>query len=308
MTAVAPVLTLPLLCLPSCCAWTTMRPARTLWTQAVAATRPAEAGISGHQLHERPPCAGRTAGRPDVEARCARTWSAGLHFNLTEGHGGLRPGPGARARSLPRPTWAGLAGRGNAPAVWRVQLDAFEAGHGHGARLHRRSPTCAPTARACAQALLEEMTARYARTRAPLGALRRCPPGGCGRQLQGAAPSPSWAAGPGATRLAHRPGCAAQPRLSAGCTALMRPRPAAYGAHMAIVAAPRCNAGSLLMCHPAAGVVEGDAIGTQRPKECAYLLSDEFVEDLQRFGRHIHQGGACLKTMVRQEVANSIDA
>ena len=68
------------------------------------------------------------------------------------------------------------------------------------------------------------------------------------------------------------------------------PTPAAYRAHMQSWLR-QVQPGSLVMCHPAAGVVQGDAIGTQRPKECAYLLSDEFVEDLQRFGRHIHQGG-----------------
>ncbi len=51
----------------------------------------------------------------------------------------------------------------------------------------------------------------------------------------------------------------------------MRPTPAAYRAHMQSWLR-QVQPGSLLMCHPAAGVVQGDAIGTQRPKECAYLL------------------------------------
>ena len=38
------------------------------------------------------------------------------------------------------------------------------------------------------------------------------------------------------------------------------------------------------------GVVQGDAIGRQRPVEFDYPMSDAFGELLQRTGCHIHQG------------------
>ena len=67
------------------------------------------------------------------------------------------------------------------------------------------------------------------------------------------------------------------------------PDAAAYGAHMARWL-PQMARHGLVMCHPAAGVVHGDAIGAQRPVEFAYLMSADFGALLARHQLHIHQG------------------
>ena len=64
--------------------------------------------------------------------------------------------------------------------------------------------------------------------------------------------------------------------------------PAAYGRHMAQWLAA-CQDGSLLMCHPANAVVDGDAIGAQRPVEFAYLQSTAFGDLLAAHGCQIVQ-------------------
>ena len=61
------------------------------------------------------------------------------------------------------------------------------------------------------------------------------------------------------------------------------PDAASYGAQMAGWL-PHMAEGGLLMCHPASGVMEGDAIGKQRPVEFEYLMSDAFGDLLQRGG------------------------
>ena len=65
--------------------------------------------------------------------------------------------------------------------------------------------------------------------------------------------------------------------------------PEAYGAHMAAWLA-ELQRGSLLMCHPATTPVEGDAIGTQRAVEYAYLRSDAFAQALDQARCRIAQG------------------
>ena len=209
--------------------------------------------------------------------------AVGLHFNLTESHGGLY-----HALTLKQAIAQAYLGRWRAAqwqAVWREQLDAFEAamgtapdfidGHQHVHQL--------PGVR---QALLAEITARYAAHERPW--LRSTVPAG---RLWSSAKALIIATlgGYSATRL-WRTAHLATNHGFAGVYGFDAPTPAAYRVHMQSWLR-QVQPGSLLMCHPAAGVVQGDAIGTQRPKECAYLLSDEFVEDLQRFGRHIHQGG-----------------
>ena len=49
-------------------------------------------------------------------------------------------------------------------------------------------------------------------------------------------------------------------------------------------------AGSLIMCHPAQAVVPGDAIGTARAQEFAYLGSDDFSRALARAGVRLVRG------------------
>ena len=75
----------------------------------------------------------------------------------------------------------------------------------------------------------------------------------------------------------------------AGVYGFDAPDTASYGRQMAAWL-PHMATGGLLMCHPASGVVQGDAIGRQRPVEFDYLMSDAFGELLQRTGCHIHQG------------------
>ena len=62
-----------------------------------------------------------------------------------------------------------------------------------------------------------------------------------------------------------------------------------YGAHMQGWLA-QAQGGGLVMCHPASAEVPGDAIGRQRPVECAYLMSPAFGALLERSGMHVHQG------------------
>ncbi|WP_404300705.1 ChbG/HpnK family deacetylase [Alicycliphilus denitrificans] len=200
----------------------------------------------------------------------------GLHFNLTEGHGGAHG-----ARPLGRLLAAAYARRLSAArlrAAWRAQLDAFEDamgaapdfidGHQHVHQL--------PGVR---QALLAELQARYAgrampwvRSTVPAGALWRDPKAAVIALLGG------WSC----TRQLARAGVAMN-RGFGGVYGFDASSAEAYGAHMQAWLG-QVGGGSLLMCHPAAGEVPGDAIGRQRPVEFAYLMSDAFARDLERQG------------------------
>ncbi|WP_367066418.1 ChbG/HpnK family deacetylase [Oryzisolibacter sp. LB2S] len=205
----------------------------------------------------------------------------GLHFNLTESHGGA-----CEARAL-GPLLAAAYLRRLAPArvqdAWRAQLDAFEDaigappdyvdGHQHVHQL--------PGVRA---AMLAELRRRYGaqnlpwvRSTAPAGALWRDPKAGVIALLGG------WTT----TRRLRRAGLAMNQGFG-GVYGFDAPSPEAYGAHMRAWLA-QMGEGGLIMCHPASAEVEGDAIGRQRPVEFAYLMSDAFAQDLRQLGCRVLQ-------------------
>ena len=208
--------------------------------------------------------------------------SVGLHFNLTEGHDGQHAAQALGA--VIRQAYARQMPQERMRQAWREQLDAFEQamdtapdfidGHQHVHQL--------PGLRAAMQ---QELQARYAphempwvRSTAPAAGLWRSPKAAIIALLGG------WAT---SRRLRH----AGIPMNHGfgGVYGFDAPDAASYGAQMAGWL-PHMAAGGLLMCHPASGVVEGDAIGRQRPVEFEYLMSDAFGELLQRSGCHIHQG------------------
>ena len=208
--------------------------------------------------------------------------SVGLHFNLTESHGGTVPAQelGAVIRQAYTRRWSAAQMR----AQWQQQLDAFEQalgtapdfidGHQHVHQL--------PVAR---DALLAELQARYApsempwvRSTAPAGRLWRSPKAAVIALLGG------WTA----TRRLR----AAQVPMNQGFGGVYgfdAPDVATYGAQMAQWL-PQMGQHGLVMCHPATDVVQGDAIGAQRPVEFAYLMSDAFGALLAQHGVAIHQG------------------
>jgi len=208
--------------------------------------------------------------------------AVGLHFNLTESHGGAHPAQalGAVIRQAYARQWPPAQLR----AAWSTQLDAFEQalgtppdfidGHQHVHQL--------PGMR---EALLAELQARYApherpwvRSTAPAGGLWRSPKAALIALLGG------WTA----TRRLRRAGVATNQGFG-GVYGFDAPDAAGYGAQMAQWL-PQMGEGGLLMCHPATDVVPDDAIGAQRPVEFAYLMSDDFAALLQRSGWHVHQG------------------
>ncbi|WP_311223675.1 MULTISPECIES: ChbG/HpnK family deacetylase [unclassified Acidovorax] len=208
--------------------------------------------------------------------------AVGLHFNLTEGHGGAHAAQPLGA--VIRQAYARQMAPTQLRTAWRTQLDAFEQalgtppdfidGHQHVHQL--------PGMR---DAMLAELEARYApnerpwvRSTAPAGGLWRSPKAAVIALLGG------WAA----TRRLRRAGVSTNQGFG-GVYGFDAADEASYGAQMAQWL-PHMAAGGLLMCHPATGVVQGDAIGTQRPVEFAYLMSDQFGELLQRHGCHVHQG------------------
>ncbi|ABM31201.1 ChbG/HpnK family deacetylase [Paracidovorax citrulli] len=209
--------------------------------------------------------------------------AVGLHFDLTESHGGAHAGARALGPLLLQ-AYARQIPVAVLRAAWRTQLDAFERamrtppdfidGHQHVHQL--------PRAR---DALLAELQARYAaherpwvRSTAPAPGLWRDPKASIIALLGG------WTA----TRRWRRAGLATNPGFG-GVYGFDAPDAQAYGARMATWL-PRLPEGGLLMCHPATDVVHGDAIGTQRPVEFAYLMSEAFGELLRRSGRHVQQG------------------
>jgi len=208
--------------------------------------------------------------------------AVGLHFNLTEGHGGAHTAQALGA--VLRQAYARQVTRADALAAWRTQLDAFEQamgtppdfidGHQHVHQL--------PGLR---DAMLAELQTRYApherpwvRSTAPAGGLWRSPKAAVIALLGG------WAA----TRRLRRAGVAVN-RGFGGVYGFDAPDAQAYGAQMAQWL-PHMADGGLLMCHPATDVVQGDAIGAQRPIEFTYLMSQAFGDLLQRSGCHVRQG------------------
>ena len=206
----------------------------------------------------------------------------GLHFNLTEGHGGAHPAQplGSVIRQAYLRQWPMEQLR----AQWQTQLDAFEQalgtppdfidGHQHVHQL--------PGMR---EAMLTELQARYTqdempwvRSTAPAGGLWRSPKASIIAALGGWSATRSWRQA--GVPLNHGFG---------GVYGFDAPDVAAYGAHMAQWLA-QMGDGALMMCHPATAVVEGDAIGAQRPVEFAYLMSQAFTQLLQRQGCHVQQG------------------
>lgn len=208
--------------------------------------------------------------------------AVGLHFNLTESHGGVYQALGLKQAIVQTYTRRWRVAQWQ--AVLRQQLDAFEAamgtapdfidGHQHVHQL--------PGVR---QALLAELSTRYGAHERPW--VRSTVPAG---QLWRASKALIIAllGGFAATRLWQQAGLRTNCGF-AGVYGFDAPTPQDYGAHMQAWLA-QVQPGSLLMCHPAAGVMPNDAIAAQRPVECAYLLSDAFVQALQARRLRVHQG------------------
>lgn len=200
----------------------------------------------------------------------------GLHFNLTESHSGRHPAQDLKAvlagsylQRYSSAHWRGL---------WQAQLDAFEDawgaapdfidGHQHVHQL--------PGAR---QALLAQLQARYApgampwvRSTAPAGRLWREPKAAVIAALGG------WR-----STLLLRGAGVPQNAGFAGVYGFDAATLADYGAHMQRWLG-QIAAGALLMCHPASGLVPGDAIAAARQVEWAYLRSEAFGALLERCG------------------------
>lgn len=213
--------------------------------------------------------------------------AVGLHFNLTEKHGGVYDTAQPLGVVLRR-AYAHAVIRQMAPqkmrALWQQQLDAFEQamatppdfidGHQH---VHQF-----PSVRA---AMLQELQARYAahempwvRSTVPAGKLWRNPKAAVVALLGGYR----------TTRTLHRAGVVTNDGFG-GVYGFDAPTPAHYGAYMAQWL-PQMESGSLIMCHPATDVIEHDAIGRQRPVEFTYLMSDAFGALLQQTDFQVHQG------------------
>ncbi|GGH57450.1 hypothetical protein GCM10010975_17120 [Comamonas phosphati] len=210
--------------------------------------------------------------------------SVGLHFNLTESHGGQHAAQALGA--VIRQAYVGRMPAEPWRAAWRAQLDAFEQGMG-GAPDFIDGHQHVHQLPGLREALLAELQARYAahempwvRSTAPAGGLWRSPKAAIIAVLGG------WTA----TRGLRGAGVPMN-RGFGGVYGFDAPDAAAYSAQMARWL-PHMAEGGLLMCHPAAGVVEGDAIGRQRPVEFAYLMSEDFGALLRLSGCHVHQGPA----------------
>ncbi|GAB2461268.1 ChbG/HpnK family deacetylase [Comamonas humi] len=216
--------------------------------------------------------------------------AVGLHFNLTEGFGQqAAAGIGQRIAQA----YTGRLDRDWLRTQWRMQLDAFENalgtppdfidGHQHVHQL--------PAARA---AMLDELQRRYGdapplwvRSTAPAGRLAWQPKAAVIAALGG------WAL----SRRLRRQGLARN-RGFGGVYGFDAPTPEDYGRHMdAWLQA--CGSGSLLMCHPADTVVQGDAIGAQRPVEYGYLRSEAFGALLRARNCAIVQGPAEILQLLR---------
>ncbi len=208
--------------------------------------------------------------------------SVGLHFNLTDGHG---VAPNTGIGSVIAQAYTGRLNTTAMRNAWRQQLDAFEDalgtppdyvdGHQHVHQL--------PTIRTV---MLDELQRRYGSTGKPLPWIRSTAPAGALR-WQAKAAIIALLGGYTLTRQLHQQGWPSNQGFG-GVYGFDAATPAAYGAHMAQWLAA-CQDGSLLMCHPANAVVDGDAIGAQRPVEFAYLQSAAFGDLLAARGCQIVQ-------------------
>lgn len=222
-----------------------------------------------------------------LRADAPPTLSTGLHFNLTEGHGGAAP----TLVAVLRDTYARrLTAAGARERIVR-QLDAFEQamgrapdfidGHQHVHQL--------PGVR---DALLDVLVERYGGAAdssasasgsgsSPMPAVRATVPARRG-----------WGAGKAGV-LAVLGGWWFRRRLDrlgiphntgfAGVYGFDAPAPADYGRHMDRWLAGSPD-GTLMMCHPATSIVAGDAIAAQRVVEFDYLSSAAFGDSLARHG------------------------
>jgi len=211
----------------------------------------------------------------------------GLHFNLTEGHG-CTTAP-SLVQVLAQAYSGQLRPARMAPILHR-QLDAFEQqlgtppdfidGHQHVHQL--------PGVRT---ALLQVLHARYG---AQMPWVRSTLPIRSGlNKATVLAMLGGWSLRQSLVRAGLR-----HHRAFAGVYGFDAATPAAYGLHMAQWLAHAAD-GTLLMCHPATTPVQGDAIGTQRAVEYAYLASPEFGLLLQRMGVGIVQGESLPLTLGR---------
>lgn len=209
--------------------------------------------------------------------------SVGLHFNLTESHGGALAALDL-GRVLRRAYGRGWP-QAQLRAAWREQLDAFEQalgsapdfidGHQHVHQL--------PGVR---DALLAEWQARYGGQAAAPWVRSTVPAPGQWRNAK--ALVIALLGGWSATRRWRRAGVALNHGF-AGAYGFDAPGVQHYGAHMQAWLAGAQH-GALVMCHPASAEVPGDAIGQQRPVEFAYLMSAAFGDLLRRSNMRVHQG------------------
>lgn len=208
--------------------------------------------------------------------------SVGLHFNLTESHGGA-----AAAQPLAtviRHAYTGMWSADAMRRMWAQQLDAFEAALGSPPDFidgHQHVHQLPGFADAMLHVLRQRYTAQqmpWVRSTAPMGTLWRSPKAAIIALLGG------WQT----TRRLRQAGVAINQGFG-GVYGFDAPTPERYGTQMAQWLAQVQN-GSLLMCHPATTEVVGDAIGAQRPVEFAYLMSDAFGALLQARQCQIQQG------------------
>ncbi|MEZ2739801.1 ChbG/HpnK family deacetylase [Comamonas jiangduensis] len=208
--------------------------------------------------------------------------SVGLHFNLTESHGGA-----AAAQPLAtviRHAYTGMWSADAMRRMWAQQLDAFEAALGSPPDFidgHQHVHQLPGFADAMLHVLRQRYTAQqmpWVRSTAPMGTLWRSPKAAIIALLGG------WQT----TRRLRQAGVAINQGFG-GVYGFDAPTPERYGTQMAQWLAQVQN-GSLLMCHPATTEVVGDAIGAQRPVEFAYLMSDAFGALLQALQCQIQQG------------------
>ena len=221
------------------------------------------------------------AAAPRLQALRPRL-SVGLHFNLTESHGGAAPAQALA--TVIRQAYTGAWSVDAMRNMWTQQLDAFETalgtppdfidGHQH---VHQLP--------GFADAMLHVLHQRYTpaqmpwvRSTAPIGTLWRSPKAAIIALLGG------WQT----TRRLRQAGIVINHGFG-GVYGFDAPTPEGYGAQMAQWLA-QVHSGSLLMCHPATEDVAGDAIGAQRPVEFAYLMSDAFGALLQARQCQIQQG------------------
>lgn len=208
--------------------------------------------------------------------------AAGLHFNLTESHGGAH-----RARALGTVILAAYARRisvASAREQWRRQLDAFERalgtppdfidGHQHVHQLPR-----------VRDALLAELQSRYQAGEMPW-VRSTIPAGRLARDRKAAVIALLGART--ATRRWRRAGLACN-RGFAGVYGFDAPDATAYGVLMRRWLQELPDRG-LLMCHPAVGAIAQDPIGRQRPVEFSYLMSGAFAAQLQDSGCAVQPG------------------